>query len=142
MNRSDIKSLVIGIIEEYKTNDPFTLVDILDIPVLFHDLHLETDAYRLGDILVINKNLPYEKQKWLLAHELGHYFIHGPESTLNRFLSNKLLVRNKIEKEADIFASELLLANIDTYIIEGLTSEQLAALFKVPEKYVKYKLVR
>lgn len=142
MNRSDIKSLVIGIIEEYKTNNPFELTDILEIPVLYHDLPSETEAYRLGNILVVNINSPREKQRWLLAHELGHYFIHGPEYTLNKFINNNLLVKGKIEREADIFASELLLADINAYMIEGLTCKQLSSLFCVPEKYIKYKLVR
>lgn len=142
MNKFDIKALVVGIVEEYGTNNPFDLINEIGIPVLFHSLPDCTNAYHLEGVLVINKNLSYENQKWLLAHELGHYFIHGPEATLGRYLSNNLLIREKVERQADYFASELLLADIDNYTIEGLTSKQLASLFNVPEKYVKYKLAK
>lgn len=139
MKIDDIKALVVGIREEYSTNDPYIIAEYHDLIILNHDLPIELDAYRLKDIIVLNNTLNEDKKRWILAHELGHYFIHGPEFTLKYYLKNNLLIRNKIEREADIFASELLLCDIEDYILEGLTTKQLSALFKVPEKYVEYK---
>lgn len=138
----DVKALAIGIIEEYGTNDPYLIAQYLNINLLFHDLPSSLDAYRLNNIIVINTDLSFEKRKWVLAHELGHYFIHGPEYTLSNYISNKLLIKAKCEKQADIFASELLLANINDYVVEGLTSKELASLIAVPEEYIEYKLAK
>lgn len=139
MKSTTIKAIAVGVIEEYKTRDPFLLADTIGLNILFHDLPAAVDAYRLKNILVLNKNLDQENQKWILAHEIGHYFLHGPNETLANYLKNPLLIKSKIEKEADIFASELLLADIENYRIEGLSAAQLSALFSVPEKYVEYK---
>lgn len=136
----DIKPMVIGIIDEYGTNDPFQIAEAIGIHIFFHELPDSLSAYRLDNMIVINKKLPDEKQKWILSHELGHYFIHGPEATLGNFIKNPLLVKAKYEKQADIFASELLLADINAYMIEGLTNEQIAQLFNVPTTYVNFKL--
>ncbi|MFL0245490.1 ImmA/IrrE family metallo-endopeptidase [Candidatus Clostridium stratigraminis] len=135
----DIKALAMGVIEEYGTNDPFLIAQDININILFHELPESLDAYRLDDVIVLNINLSYEKQRWVLAHELGHYFIHGPENTLSNFITNRLQLRSKCEKQADLFASELLLSDLNKYIIEGLNISQLAALAKVPEEFIIYK---
>lgn len=142
MNKNDIRSLVVSVIEKYGTNDPFELVKLLGLHILMHSLPNTVHAYRLDDIIVLNDSLSYEKHRCLLAHELGHYFIHGPEFTLGRYMKNNLLIKAKIENEADLFASELLLVHINDYMIEGLTSEQISVLFSVPQKYVEYKLLQ
>ena len=139
MNKEDIKALVIGVIEQYNTNNPFMLAEQIGLMILYHPLPNTLDAYRLNNLIVINKFLPKRKRKWVLAHEIGHYFIHGSESTLGNYLKNNLLIKPKMEKEADIFASEFLLADIDKYTLEGLTAEQLSALLNVPTKYIEYK---
>jgi len=142
MRKDDIKALVVGVIEEYGTNDPFTIAELLELHVLLHDLPISVQAYRLDDVIVLNKLISYDESKCMLAHEIGHYLLHGPEVTLERFIKNKLMIKEKMEKEADYFASELLLSNIDDYVIEGLTCTQLSILLSVPEKYVKYKLAK
>lgn len=140
--RLNIKALAIGVIEQYGTNNPFLLAKYLNLTILFHNLPNSIQAYRLNNIIVLNEFLSYENQKWILAHELGHYFIHGPEYALGNYINNKLLVKAKCEKQADTFASELLLTDIDDYITEGFTIKQLAALTDVPEEYIKYKLAK
>lgn len=142
MKDDNIKAIVVGVIEVYETRDPFVLANKIDLNILYHDLPASIDAYRLKDLLVLNKNLDHENKKWILAHEIGHYFLHGPDETLANYLKNPLLIKSKIEKEADIFASEFLLADLENYVIESLSSSQLAALFSVPEKYIIYKFKR
>lgn len=142
MNKDDIKALVVGVIEEYGTSDPFELVELLGLHVLMHSLPDTIHAYRLNNIIVLNNSLCYEDHRCLVAHELGHYFIHGSEFTLGMYIKNNLLIKAKIENEADLFASELLLVHINDYMIEGLTIKQISVLFSVPQKYVEYKLLQ
>lgn len=137
----DIKALAIGVIEEYSTNDPFVIAESLDLHILFHELPDTLQAYRLDNMIIINKKLACKERKWVLAHELGHYFIHGPEATLGNYIKNPLLVKAKCEMQADLFASELLLSDINTYMLEGLTNEQIANLYSVPTIYVNYKFM-
>ena len=142
MYKDDIKELVVGVIDKYGVSDPFELVTILELHVLKHDLPDSVHAYRLNNTIVLNNSLCYENHRCLLAHELGHYFIHGPEFTLSKYIENNLLVKAKIENEADAFASELLLVNINDYMLEDLSCKQISVLLSVPVKYVKYKLLQ
>lgn len=64
-----------------------------------------------GGVIRIKPNLSRRRQRFVLAHELGHYVLHRERST--GFIdSSKTLAEfsdNHIETEANWFASELLL---------------------------------
>lgn len=137
--RLDIKALAVGVIEEYSTNNPFEIAEKLNIVILYHELPDKLKGYRIDNLVILNKKLTYKEKKWVLAHELGHYFIHDYISIGNCF-KNELLIKEKYERQADIFASELLLTDIDKYCIEGLTDKQIASMLNVPLKLVKYKV--
>lgn len=52
-------------------------------------------------VIFTNKNMPGDRIRFTLAHELGHIIMHSQIPTEN------------MEKEADLFASELLMPSID-----------------------------
>lgn len=64
-------------------------------------------------IIVYDKNITYEPRiKFSIAHEMGHYFLHRNIRHLfedTDEVLNKLFLSTGIEKEADQFASELLM---------------------------------
>ncbi len=67
-------------------------------------------------IITVNSNITYQpKKNFIMAHELGHYFLHrnltqlfsDTEKTLSEWLKNE-----KQEQEANEFAKELLMPEI------------------------------
>ncbi|MCL2588798.1 MAG: ImmA/IrrE family metallo-endopeptidase [Oscillospiraceae bacterium] len=60
--------------------------------------------------IIVNKNDVPERQRFTIAHELGHYFLHFDRNSSeeNVWISFRG-ERNKEEYEADMFAAELLM---------------------------------
>ena len=60
--------------------------------------------------IVVNKNDVPERQRFTVAHELGHYFLHfDKNSSEEHMLISFRGERNKKEYDADMFAAELLM---------------------------------
>lgn len=51
-------------------------------------------------VIIINKNLPSDRKRFTLAHELGHFVLHTNAPYINK--------TRDIEKEANTFASEFM----------------------------------
>lgn len=106
------KAIAMRLIYEYKTINPFELCDFLCISVVCCDLPVNISGfYQLilnRKIIYINDNLSYARKKYICAHELGHSVMHSNYNSL--FLINHShFIINKFEKEANMFASALLL---------------------------------
>lgn len=107
-----LKEKVSKLFKKYKTTDPFELAAYMNIIVIFWDLHEQIQGYykydRRNRYIVINKNLSYEYQRFVCAHELGHAILHTRINT--PFLTKYTLMSvDKIEREANQFATYLLL---------------------------------
>ncbi|WP_326977691.1 ImmA/IrrE family metallo-endopeptidase [Bacillus inaquosorum] len=91
--------------------------------------------YEEEDHYLIHVNISRENKSYIIAHEIGHYFLH---KNLNTFkLSNcSVILKDKLEQQANIFATELILTDkmlLDALpIIRDLTTENVASYFKVP----------
>lgn len=129
---------------KYGTCDPFELSKCLDIIVLVTDLDQSVRGYfhyfQRNKIIYLNNLLNEFQRRYVLAHELGHAMLHIKSNSL--FLqSSTFFVGEKFEKEADLFAAELLLPNClkDTYP-EYYTLEQIANAENVPIELIQLKL--
>lgn len=95
-------------------------------------------------IIVINKNMPNDRKRFTIAHELGHQIMHLPF----RF-ENELYDRiekdddDVFEKEADRFASEFLMPTSDIVSdLHNLTYRKLGMLklyWNVSKRALVYK---
>jgi Zn-dependent peptidase ImmA (M78 family)/DNA-binding XRE family transcriptional regulator len=84
----------------------------------FDGLTAYTDAGT--PILFVNKNMPLDRMKYTLAHELGHLVMHIPCS---------IEPWRDFENEANSFASEFLMPHKDCYRdLQNLTYNKLAML--------------
>ena len=94
-------------------------------------------------IAVLNKARPVQRQRFTLAHELGHIFlkhtkrdIYNPEEI--RENRRKLTDKTKPPKEieADIFASELLIPyqQLKKYTADMSNIEKMAGIFQVSKQ--------
>lgn len=83
------------------------------------------------------------RRNFTIAHELGHYFLHIPDDDNGVIISFRGL-KNEREREADIFASELLMPkNLVKEEYDKLpfpTVSYLASLFNVSKMAMEIKL--
>ncbi|QEH67305.1 ImmA/IrrE family metallo-endopeptidase [Cellulosilyticum sp. WCF-2] len=137
-----IRQKVLKLIKKYNTSDPDKLADFLNIKIVEWDLGNQAGSYRLlkrKKVIFLNSKLSFHQRKIVLAHELGHALLHP--TTNCYFIQNKtLLCSSKIEKEANIFACELLINDelLGEYI--GKSINEIAAAEYLPAELLKLKL--
>jgi len=81
------------------------------LEIEYRSLSEATDSMLLLDlrVIVVHSGSPATRKRFSIAHELGHYFLHSSEAVLDSAdLTPGELLKIK-EREADIFAAELLM---------------------------------
>lgn len=126
--------------QRYNTECPYELASYLKIHIMEHNLHPDINGYykydRRNQYIVINNNLDLNQQRIVCAHELGHAVLH-PKVNTPFMNNNTFLSVSKIEREANLFAAELLIP--DDGLIENETIYNIASLHNVPLELVKLK---
>lgn len=100
------------IIEKYKTFDMLEICEHIGAHVLYCDLPQNIEGFFqniFGEFIIyINRDISSYRKKYVVAHELGHIFMHSEVNSL--FMKeNSLFNIEKCEKEANIFAAFLIL---------------------------------
>lgn len=130
----DIKRTVEKLMRKYNTNDPFKLAEKLNIFVKYDDLGNTWGyfiTYKRIKIIHINNNLEEWLQRYTCAHELGHSILHKGVPT--PFLKKHTLFSiDKIERQANTFAGELLMPDKVIAQYEGYTVHNVASLVGIP----------
>lgn len=71
---------VLDIIKKYRTNDPNELAERLGIKVKYADMMGGPNGIFIKfikkQVILINKELDFDHQNVVLAHELGHILLH------------------------------------------------------------------
>lgn len=89
--------------------------------------------------IFINENLSEPETQMVMAHELGHAILHRKENCY--FIRNQtLLLNSKNEKEANLFAAELLIPNEIILENYNFTVNQLSRLLGYDEKLIEIRL--
>ncbi len=91
--------------------NPFELLTEKNVIITYSDFD-KLEGLLLYDknksIVSININRQITRQRFTAAHELGHILMHA-QTNVNNFVCPISNVKNDIEKEADYFASNLLM---------------------------------
>jgi Zn-dependent peptidase ImmA (M78 family) len=133
----EIDEIVLGIMETYGTNNPYEILDAMDISIIEVD---DDNPILLGknsvfiDTLntVFIKNELHQKHKmFYLRHELGHIILHLDAHNIS------LPKEDKHEKEADYFALKLSQLEFDEIMMYQMTYEQIASCLEVPIRALK-----
>ena len=139
----NIKQIAQNLKKKYNTNDPIKIIPKLGIS-LVHSYGLKDDVNGVYQkdfgqpVIYINSNLSEREQRLVAAHELGHYILHPDVNT--KFVENKtFLVKSRYERQADIFASELLLDDCIFENYKGCTLKEISMRECVYERFVQYK---
>lgn len=141
-----IKNRAEALAEEYRTRNPFELLETLGIDIEFNSEFTELKGFFTiingCRFAVINANLPYEEQKIVAAHELGHALLHE-EFAKDAQLCDTMLydMRSKPEFEANLFAAYLLISDsdIEDAANMGYSKSQLAAYLNVSKRLLEIR---
>lgn len=137
--REYIKKEVTKLVKKYKSRNPFEIAQNENIIIILEELGSINGYYNKfarQKFIHININLSEEMQIVTCAHELGHSKLH-PNANTPFFRNNTFYSINKLEKQANYFASELLI-DMDRSIYE-YTIDQLARYYNIPIELVKIK---
>ena len=139
--RNQIRKKVSYCVRKYGTRDPFRLAKELNIIIQIGDtsdccgcyMFLKNHRY-----IFLNQNLDEREARMVLAHELGHAIMHRKQNCY--FLRGKTLLLPGIEREANLFAAELLIPEETIQEYPEYTTEQLARLLGYREEFIKLKI--
>lgn len=146
----EISRSVKQIVRKYGLTNPIKLCDIMGVEIVHKDMGTEETSIKAMMIvdrrikcIIVNSNLPDVITKFIIAHELGHAVLHAQKC--KQFTDRGFFAdTSRMEKEANIFAAELLLGASEALIEEMEYSDfsmfQLAAEHKVPYELLAYKL--
>lgn len=122
MSKQAIKALTEELIEKHQLTVPIDvdrLAKELNIPVEYHDFEEDISGFTFHKqsekLIGINTNDGRKRQRFTMAHEIGHMLLHKSNSV--RVDSAVILFRDshssdgtdKAEREANRFAAELLM---------------------------------
>lgn len=130
------------IVATHDTRNPYQIADVLGIMVAEEYLgkHIKGVIIRVdGDFYTcINSNLHQQEKRIVLAHELGHAILHRH---LNYFfmLECTHYPIGRFEREANEFASELLIDDKDLWEVKEETAEYAAKVLGVTQELLTIK---
>lgn len=139
----DIRSRVKSLIRKHRTRDPFEMVQSMNVILVRYPLDGDVRGFyqyfKRNNIIYIDELLPKHEQAFVLAHELGHMFLHRRTNTI--FLDTRThFITQKYEIQANRFAVELLIS--DEFLSEHSedTLEQISRLTGYGEDLVRLRL--
>ena len=148
MTYSDICAAVAKLKVKYDEADPFRLCRAMGITLLLQPMGSHATAIKgffmeckRIKTITVNSDLPEVIQKIIVAHELGHATLHRT-SSVQAFHEVVMFDSSSIkEKEANIFAAELLLE--DGEVLDALNQDvtffSAAAQLRVPMEMLDFK---
>lgn len=138
----DIKRFANDIADIHDTRDPFRIAAENDIHILYEELGKNlgyfSQLFRIKTIQ-INSRLGNSLRPFVCAHELGHALLH-PYAGTHAFNSNSFLTNCKIEKEANLFAVELLFPDSLFMDHPDIDIYNLARSAGIPEELIYLKI--
>lgn len=91
--------------------------------------------------IFVNDSIPADSPMYrvIIAHELGHAFLHRNENCA--FIKNKtLLLTSGVEREANLFAAYLLISNDMLEEYAGYTEDQFCKHTGYPKELIELRL--
>lgn len=140
-----IQDIVSFYVKKYQTTNPFQVARNLNILYQEGDLGEYSGCYMFlknHRYIFLNNNLNENEKRFVMAHELGHAILHKKQNCY--FIRNKTLLLNaKIEKEANLFASYLLLPDSDVELFKEnqYTLDEISSISGLDRRIVEIRLM-
>lgn len=142
MNHELIRKKVNHLVKFYRSRDPFEMIRGMNVILVYYPLEGVRGFYQYfqrNNIIYIDERLSEHEKKFVLAHELGHMFLHKKANAL--FMDTRTHFNgDRFEMDADLFAMELLVS--DDMLLEngGCTIDQLSRLLGYNKKLIELRL--
>lgn len=142
-----IRKIADDIVKRYGSRDPFAICRFLNIEIVeFHFCEnikgfFVRDNWTNQIIIGLNSKLHTIMIRTVLSHELGHAHLH-PDISRYYIRKHTLFSTNKFEREANIFAAELLIPDEDLLeqLKEKSTLRMMSYNLNVPVELIKLKI--
>ena len=138
----DIKKIVKDLCQKYQTNNPYELVRSMGIILQYGEKMEGVRGFYLYDsrikLICISNNLPHYIERFVVAHELGHSVLH--KQSCAPFLKTTFLSVDRMEIQANKFASELIISDSSLMECKDYTISQIAGLYGLPVEIIKLRL--
>ncbi|MBS6295947.1 MAG: ImmA/IrrE family metallo-endopeptidase [Dialister sp.] len=137
----DTRSVVDNLCKKYKTRNPYELIDAMGI-ILQYGEHMENvRGFYLYDsrvkLICVGNNLPDHIERFVLSHELGHAIMHKRSSA--PFLQSTFLSVSRLEREANKFATELMISDEDIMEHWEFTIDEWAMFYGLPREIIELR---
>lgn len=134
------------LIKKHHTRDPFQIAAERGYIIIRCPLYGIRGFYQYmkrNHIIYLDESLSYEDARFVCAHELGHSIMHRGANRI--FMDSRtFMVGSRYEREADLFASCLLVD--DNELIDlaycGLTVDQISHELSIPKACVETRLLK
>lgn len=139
--KMEIKNTVQSLCHKFNTANPYKLADDLGIQIYYYDLGtIRGYYYKAFNIkqIFLHNGLAEHIEKFVLAHEIGHSVMHPNCNT--PFLQSTFYSVNKLEIQANKFAAELIIQDIDLMEHWDYTIAQLAVFYGLPREIIELRL--
>ena len=141
-NSKNIENIVEYYVKKCNSRNPFDIAKYLNIQLQIGDLGTPCGCYMFlknHRCIFLNENLSENEMNLVMSHELGHAIMHRKLNCY--FIKNKtLLLNSKIEKEANLFAVDLLIPNDIIAENSRYTIEQLARMLGYSKGLIELRL--
>ncbi len=110
-------------------------IEVLEVPLKgrFKEIYF-------GDYVVIRADLTEEEKRELIAHAIGHHFLHAGNHLV--FAQYTYSIDNYQERQANVFAAYLLVPDerLHKYSDVNVNTFQLSEDFRVTEDFARFRL--
>ena len=137
-----IKRRVEQIVRKYRTRDPFEMIKGMNVILVYYPLegvHGFYQYFQRNNIIYLDERLSKNEQRFVLAHEFGHMFLHKKANAI--FMDTRTQFNtDKFELEANTFAIDLLLPDSLLEEYKEFTVEQISRLTGYHQRLIELRI--
>ena len=138
----DIKKRVNQLVRKYGTRNPLEIAERMGCIIVHYPLEDVRGFYHYfqrNHIIYVDDRLPEHMILFVIAHELGHVFLHKKSNAI--FMDTRThFVKNKFENEANLFAMDLLISDEDIEEHLDFTTSQLSTLYGYHKSLIELRM--
>lgn len=137
----DIRSVVDNLCRKYKTRNPYELIDAMGIILQYGESMEKVRGFYLYanriKLICVGNGLPEHIERFVISHELGHAVMHKQSSA--PFLQSTFLSLDRMEIEANKFATELVIPDEEIMEHWEYTIDEWAMFYGLPREVIELR---
>ncbi len=137
-----IKNKANELARKYDTRNPFDIIKSLNVILLrvpLVDIRGFYQYFQRNNIIYLNEELSEHEARFVLAHELGHMFLHKDTNTIFMDTSTHFNT-DRYEIEANTFAMDLLVSDDTLMEYQGFSLEQVSRALGYDEEMIRLRI--